>query len=336
VFVCYLYHRYPVDTSNRHTSLESCLIFCKPSVSASPQAVQLIKAQLELHGLKLQHHLRIPGAEMRSRKIFESQYASLKHFALCPVEDIQLSANEAKQFRTAFASQSWDDAVHTKMALNAANACAVLKVDQAELYAMWDRAEVKVRLRRGLVVARFDRNCAVDAAMRKRLYKPYYVVNGFYPTLQEQYSSSEACTEVFICEWDEAQTTWAQLLSKVVGATDPANAPADSIRGALFRQWENVVLTTQPSVWDNGIHVSASAFEGLAERLLWKKGSMLYTDLLGSRLLSARIKSTQITEWLRNPEVNGRLLFDQLAALNSADCIEHLLQLADPSAAGKK
>ena len=64
---------------------------------------------------------------------------------------------------------------------------------------------------------------------------------------------------------------------------------------------------------------------------------MLYTDLLGSRLLSARLKAPQIKAWIENPVItldaghDGTqqvALFDHLAGMNSTDCIAFLLTLA--------
>jgi nucleoside diphosphate kinase len=322
----------PADTHNRHSSIENCLVFCKPDTSSSPRAVELIKSQLELHGMKILQHARMSGTEARMRDIVVHQYPALHKFATAPATEVVLSSNETKQFHHTFAPQHWEDAQHNGSVLNSADACAALKIDPSALYELWERAEAVIRLRRGLYVARLDRNCAADATMRKKLNRPIWVVNGFYLAMTEAYYNPSASLDYFICEWDESHTTWSQVLSHVVGVADPANAIADSIRGVLVRQWEALGLEHPPSAKHNCLHISTSAFAGLADRLLWKKGSMLYTDLFGSRLLSARIKSAQITEWTKNPEVVGQRLFETLHGLNSADCIESLLKMTDSGA----
>lgn len=55
----------------------------------------------------------------------------------------------------------------------------------------------------------------------------------------------------------------------MLGPTDPAKAPAGSLRGLLNADWEKLGLPAAPNVTDNGVHASASPFEGLAERMNW-------------------------------------------------------------------
>ena len=57
--------------------------------------------------------------------------------------------------------------------------------------------------------------------------------------------------------------------AQVLGPTDPAEAPPDSIRGLVLKWWEPLGLTSVPNVGDNGVHASASPFEALAERTNW-------------------------------------------------------------------
>ena len=56
---------------------------------------------------------------------------------------------------------------------------------------------------------------------------------------------------------------------QLLGPTDPAEAPASSLRGKIAAQWEALGLAAAPDVGDNGVHASASPFEALAERLNW-------------------------------------------------------------------
>lgn len=337
--------RYPSDPTRRtgtethpkSAAPESCVIVCKPTVSACPHAVERVIEVLASHGVTLQHHLKISGGEVKSRRIFEGQYSTLHHFAcICPAQELELTANEQKQFRTTFAGLTWREAIDDNAVFNAVEVCEALRIEPKDLSDAWERAEAKVRLRKGLYIARLDRNCAGDGTMKKKLYKPYYMVNGFYPALEAQYCAPTATTHALICDWDGSKTSWAQLMSSVIGSTDPAGAADNSVRGTLFREWAHLGMASPSDLWHNGVHASASAFEGLVERLRWKKGAMLYTDPLGSRLLGARIKSTQIAEWTHNPIINGRPLFDQLQLLSSADCVDYLLKLVEPASITKK
>ena len=55
----------------------------------------------------------------------------------------------------------------------------------------------------------------------------------------------------------------------MLGATDPNVAVAGSARRTIFEEWEKLGLPGQPNTGNNGVHASASPFEGLAERVNW-------------------------------------------------------------------
>jgi hypothetical protein len=55
---------------------------------------------------------------------------------------------------------------------------------------------------------------------------------------------------------------WADFRGKVLGPTNPADAPADSLRGMLNADWQSLGLKSAPNTGDNGVHASASPFEG--------------------------------------------------------------------------
>ena len=59
------------------------------------------------------------------------------------------------------------------------------------------------------------------------------------------------------------------LGGKVLGATDPTQAAAGSLRRQILERWRELGLKAEPNVGDNGVHASASPFEGLAERMNW-------------------------------------------------------------------
>lgn len=318
------------DVEKRHTSVENALVYLKPHLASSPNAVEHIITALAEHHVKVVGHTKMPAKELKSRKIFQTQYATLRDLACVKSpREITLSLSEEKAFRATFDRQPWEDALALGSIYNEVQACDHLATTPAVLNELWEQAEFKVRLRKGFYVAKLDRNCTTDAFMKKKLLNPIFVVNGFYRTLEAQYCDTSHPTDYFVCEWDEGTVSWSTLLQDVIGGSDPATAPPTSVRGSIFAQWESLGLPGPPSAAQNCVHVSQSAFEGLTERLRWKKGSMLFTDLFGSRLLSVRLKSAQINEWMQNPTIDHKPLFEHLQALNSADCISFLLKLAE-------
>jgi hypothetical protein len=126
-----------------------------------------------------------------------------------------------------------------------------------------------------------------------------YVVNWFYPKMQQSYISSSSSSKrigsvpavpievhAFLVEWDGKQLPWAQFLGDVIGSSDPAEATASSIRGNAWEDWERLGLARRPTRMHNVVHASASALEGMMDRLIWFSGD-LTTDSLGSMLIAA-------------------------------------------------
>ena len=89
-------------------------------------------------------------------------------------------------------------------------------------------------------------------------------------------------------EWPEADCSWSDFRGKVLGPTDPADAPADSLRGQILVDWKALGLQSEPNVGDNGVHASASPFEALAERNNWLSVPIA-SDPFGAALIAAGV-----------------------------------------------
>lgn len=132
-------------------------------------------------------------------------------------------------------------------------------------------------------------------------------------------------------EFDASRLTWADFRAKVIGPTDPSAAPPRSIRGQLFDQWHDLDLSERPNASDNGLHVSASPFEGLAERLNWM-GLDPSTDPFYRQLLYVGISKDAIQSWTKDPLVilpekgaGGSMrgsIYDQLEDMDFAETIK--------------
>ena len=77
---------------------------------------------------------------------------------------------------------------------------------------------------------------------------------------------------------------------------------------------------------DNGVHASASPFEGLAERMNWLHITP-DNDNFGKKLIANNVSSKTIKEWSVDPQVKGKSLFDQLEDLDANECIEKAKEL---------
>lgn len=130
----------------------------------------------------------------------------------------------------------------------------------------------------------------------------------------------------YVVEFSPSNLSWSDFRGKVLGPTDPATAPTDSLRGIILRDWRSLGLQAQPNVGDNGVHASASPFEGLAERANWLKANIA-TDPFGKKLIAAGISKATIEQWSVDPQVKGKSLFDSLEDLDSDACIAKAVEL---------
>jgi hypothetical protein len=111
-------------------------------------------------------------------------------------------------------------------------------------------------------------------------------------------------------------------MDNIIGNSDPSKANSKSIRGQAYSNYKEYGLLSQPSHLNNIIHASASAFEGMVERLIWVNGTVIFTDLFGCKLSALRIPISIIRDWARyNPIVQEKFLFEHLNRMDSDSCI---------------
>merc|ERR1719433_314434 len=152
-----------------------------------------------------------------------------------------------------------------------------------------------------------------------------YVINGFYARMRSQFTVPGECIYFYEVEWDPNRLSWADFRGKVLGGTDPKTADASSLRNAIFRDWKNLELTSEPNTGNNGLHASASPFEALAERANWL-GVPLSQDFFGRAMLASGVPLATIKAWCEDPAVmfdgKKQSLFDLLEDLDGRECLK--------------
>lgn len=130
----------------------------------------------------------------------------------------------------------------------------------------------------------------------------------------------------YVVDFDAAKLPWAEFRAKVLGPTDPKDAPEGALRGMILKDWKALGLKEVPNVGDNGVHASASPFESLAERMNWLKVDAA-KDAFGARLIKAGVPLATIKAWSVDPQVKGASLFDALEDLDAGACVEKAASL---------
>ena len=186
---------------------------------------------------------------------------------------------------------SWDDVLAQNLAFNAMDACTHLGLDVPQLTAVWEPCK-KVKFGGGFYCGR------VEVPDKSAVY----VFNGFFMAMRAKFVDPAASIHYFLVEFDPAALSWTDFRGAVLGPTDPKQAPADSLRGIIAAQWKELGLSSEPNVSDNGVHASASPFEGLAERLNWLDRKV-ENDPFGQALLAAGLSVDTIKAWTVDPQV---------------------------------
>jgi hypothetical protein len=125
--------------------------------------------------------------------------------------------------------------------------------------------------------------------------------------------------------------SWGDFRGKLLGPTDPADGPEGSIRKTILDSWKELGLASEPNKGDNGVHASASPFEGLAEKANWL-GASISKDAFGKALIDAGLSQETIKAWSVDPRVelpNGEKgsVFDALEDMDVDECLKKLISL---------
>jgi len=130
-----------------------------------------------------------------------------------------------------------------------------------------------------------------------------YVINGFYAEMRSKYVAPGASIYYYSVQWESADLSWAEFRDEVLGGTDPEKAKAGSMRWQILQDWESLGLPGKPNVGDNGVHGSASPFEGLVERANWL-GVAIDDDATGKAIIDAGVAKEKIKGWTKDPQVD--------------------------------
>jgi len=223
------------------------------------------------------------------------------------------------KFRESF-GESWQSVLADGTAMNAKQACDFFGISADELNAKWKEV-TPVKFGGGFYCAKMQ----LQGADR-------YIFNAFFMTMRSKFTKPSASIRYYAISWSPMQLSWADFRSKVIGSTDPTKAQETSMRRRILNEWQALGLTGSPDGSDNGVHASASPFEGFAERSNWLENSAS-EDAFGKVLLEAGVSAERIAAWSKDPQVNRPdgskgSVFDALEDLDSDACLNKFLEIS--------
>merc|ERR1719478_566938 len=303
--------------------MNAAFVFLKPA-AVTDEMKALVKATLEKKGCKIVKEGSIAAADIDKKQLIDKHYYAIASKATLLTPD-KLNVPKDK-FKDQFGLE-WDDVLKDGKALNAKQACEKFEIDADELDKMWGGAKKSknlVKFGGGFYCAKLEREGKGT----------YYVFNGFFMTMRSSYVKEGVSIYYYVVEWEVKDLSWADFRGKVLGPTDPADAPKDSLRGGALANWKNLGLAAEPNVGENCVHASASPFEGLTERMNWL-GYKADRDNFGKDLLNAGVRLKTIKDWCQDPQVSfgkkqsptTQSIWDTVEDMDSPACVEKCAEI---------
>ena len=270
----------------------SAFVFVKPHAAGKGGKVEkLVEERLKDSGIRVTGNGVITAESIDKNMFIDKHYGAIasKAVVLKPSE-LNVPEKGKKQFQEMF-GMSWEDAIAQGKVYNAKDACEKLSCDGAGLEKKWRK------LTRGKDLIKFGGGFYCGF-----IEDGIFVMNGFYMSMRSAYCTPGKQIHYYTVSWPADSLSWEDFRGKVLGATNPREAPKGSIRREILENYKELGLESEPNVGDNGVHASASPFEGLAERMNWL-GCKLEDDEFGKGLLSAGVSERDISQWRDDAQV---------------------------------
>jgi hypothetical protein len=318
-------------------------VFIKPHAN-NEKVKEFVKAELSSAGLSINYEGSMTGPEIlkvffsavflslpdallsmfvhcfplidTQANIIDQHYAAIYEYAIeKPPDAIPVSEEVGNAFKEMY-EEDFQSALTAGKVVNAADAMKKLEdKDGRGVAAVWEAGFAKGNLKfaPGVYVAKcvykMDVNDEGDpvgmpAEEGDDGAEQMYVVNGFYGGVRQAFTAEGASISYFVVGFTSDNVSWAKFRSDIIGSTDPSAAPASSLRGKIYKQFDQLGLEEQPTISLNGVHASAGSIEGLKERMVWL-GLTPDQDPFGQKLLEVvwGNKSSKVQEFLQSPTV---------------------------------
>jgi len=299
----------------------TAFVFVKPH-AVTDKVKELVKKGLEEKKFTILTEGSLDSKVIDEKKLIDQHYYAIASKATI-LKPTELNIPKDK-FKEQFGLE-WDEALASGKVFNALDACKEFGLDADSL----DKAWAKCKADKKLIKFGGGFYCGLIEMEGK---EPFYTFNGFFMSMRSKFTAPGVSIYYYVIEWDSSDASWGDFRGKVLGPTDPVDAPADSLRGKVFADWEALGLKSKPDVGDNGVHASASPFEALAERNNWL-GASLAEDEFCKQLLAGGMTEATIKAWCVDPQIvidsEGKKgsTFDSLEDMDSDKCAEKCIAL---------
>lgn len=273
--------------------IAEALLFIKPHVfrqAMDPAAViGKIKDHLEREGISVVEEKVVTGAQVREHNLAEDHYLVISRSARSHPGKLAATQATREKFQSEF-NESWEGVIENGHVLNPFEMMdAVLDSGTAlEIKKIWESVSSAVAIAPGAYVKKVITG-----------NKEYFLFNGFYPAMKEDFEKEDAQIHCMIVHFDTTILSWSNFRDKIIGKTNPADALESSVRGSFYREQQAFGLSMSDNA--NLIHASAGPLEAAREELLWM-GKQI-EDISFFKLLASEGFTKEKIEWLSDAPI---------------------------------
>lgn len=255
--------------------------FIKPHAMKSQAVATYIGDVFEDGDVLIPFKKAFTNAEMESDGLIDHHFESISRAALIQnVSKLTVSASAKEMFKDAF-NVAWDEALAQGKIISGSGACAGLEgMLPRKLCSEWARYGA-TEIQQDVYVSWFED-------------QDLYVLNGFYLATRHEYVAEGAAVMTMLLDFE---MDWHEFSEAIIGCENPAAALEESIRGYLYDRAGVLEMVIDPI--DNIIHVSASPFTALCEKMVWLKKAQWAKDPLLLKLVELSGKTPSVVaKWV--------------------------------------
>lgn len=291
------------------------LVILKPELFAYTSQKQQADILKYIFKVFAEYHFEVENIRLLNAAFLKQNQIIDQHYGLINAAardihshiNIEAISNFEKIYKTSFETASVFGAIE------------LLKhqlISEEELAELWRNCEIK-RLASGIFCGKVNHQKS-----------DLYIINGFHPPQIKHFITDNRIT---ITMQASSNTNWEMARQQMIGNTYPEKANGNSIRGSLYKQYDNFGFNNVSYVL-NGIHLSAGPLEGLLELIRFNTP---HTDIMSAigqfkfgQQLKENFSASQIELILSNPCVifnnKATSLFDLTEEVNADDAIQRI------------
>lgn len=290
--------------------VNSAFVFIKP-LARTETMVSLVRGFLAEKGFIIASEGVVGSI---TENLLDRQYPRLARFSLIlKPSQLDLSPVIYIRFQKKF-STSWIQALQADRILNAIDAARALSIDVFDLHDLWVKA-VKENL-----ILKLDRGVYCGMIKREVDDFPIFCVNGFYPSMRTRYTASISMIHFFQVDWMSYLMDWSSFLENVIGRENESIEKTNTLKYLITSEWESLNIKEDPNYIYNSVHASQSAFEAMIEYSTWLS-QPISTSSCGMKLMNVGIPQELLSQWSRNPVVDGERIFDRMKDKGTDECV---------------